>query len=72
VIYAARTDLWIAFAGVTISAVLGIFIGMLVGYSRKRWVDDVVMRVVDMIQVFPVLIVAVAMVAFAGNNLTNV
>jgi peptide/nickel transport system permease protein len=72
VIYAARTDLWIAFAGVTISAVLGIFLGMLVGYSRKRWVDDVAMRIVDMVQVFPVLIVAVAMVAFSGNSLTNV
>jgi peptide/nickel transport system permease protein len=72
VIYAARTDLWIAFSGVLISAVIGIALGLVIGYSRRRWLDEVVMRVVDMIQVFPVLIVAVAMVAFSGNSLTNV
>ncbi|MCL8025747.1 ABC transporter permease subunit [Nocardioides bruguierae] len=72
VVYAARTDLWIAAAGVGISVILGVVAGLMVGFSRKRWVDEVAMRVVDMLQAFPVLIVAVAMVSFAGNNLSNV
>ncbi len=72
VIVAARTDLWIAGAGVFLSAAAGVALGVVIGFSRQRWVDDVVMRIVDMIQAFPVLIVAIALVAFAGNNLTNV
>lgn len=72
VVVAARTDLWIAAAGVFTSAVLGVGLGLVIGFSRRRRIDAVVMRVVDMIQAFPVLIVAIALVAFAGNSLTNV
>jgi peptide/nickel transport system permease protein len=72
VIYATRTDLWIATAGVLLSTVLGVALGLFIGFSRRRFIDDVVMRIVDMIQAFPVLIVAIALVAFAGNSLINV
>jgi ABC-type dipeptide/oligopeptide/nickel transport system permease component len=72
VVYASRTDLSIAAEGVFLSAIVGVLLGLLVGFSRRTALDEVVMRVVDMIQAFPVLIVAVALVAFAGNSLTNV
>jgi ABC-type dipeptide/oligopeptide/nickel transport system permease component len=72
VVYASRTDLSIAAEGVFLSAAVGVLLGLLVGFSRRTALDEVVMRVVDMIQAFPVLIVAVALVAFAGNSLTNV
>jgi peptide/nickel transport system permease protein len=72
VVYAARTDLSIAALGVILSAIVGIALGIIIGFSRRAWLDNVAMRIVDMIQSFPVLIVAVALVAFAGNSLTNV
>ncbi|MFT4084270.1 MAG: ABC transporter permease subunit [Nocardioides sp.] len=72
VIVAARTDLWIAAAGIGLSAIVGTGIGLVAGYSRSRYFDGVVMRICDMIQAFPVLIVAIALVAFAGNSLVNV
>jgi ABC-type dipeptide/oligopeptide/nickel transport system permease component len=72
VVYASRTDLSIAAEGVLLSAVIGVVIGLMVGFSRRQALDEIVMRIVDMIQSFPVLIVAVALVAFAGNKLINV
>lgn len=72
VIVAARTDLWIAAAGVFLSVAAGTAVGLMVGFSRGKVLDSVVMRICDMIQAFPVLIVAIALVAFAGNDLINV
>jgi ABC-type dipeptide/oligopeptide/nickel transport system permease component len=72
VVVAARTDLWIAALGIFLSVVLGTAIGLIVGFSRGSVLDSVVMRICDMIQAFPVLIVAIALVAFAGNDLINV
>jgi ABC-type dipeptide/oligopeptide/nickel transport system permease component len=72
VLVAARTDLWIAALGIALSVALGTAVGLVVGFSRGKVLDAVVMRICDMIQAFPVLIVAIALVAFAGNDLINV
>jgi ABC-type dipeptide/oligopeptide/nickel transport system permease component len=72
VVVAARTDLWIAALGIAFSVALGTAVGLVVGFSRGKALDAVVMRICDMIQAFPVLIVAIALVAFAGNDLINV
>src|SRR5262249_5126632 len=57
VIYAARIDLGIAIAAVTIAVLVGGTIGAIVGYVGG-WVDDVTMRVVDIFQSFPAFILA--------------
>jgi peptide/nickel transport system permease protein len=69
---AVRLDLSIAVEGVLLSAVAGVVLGVVIGYSRRRLVDEVAMRIVDMIQSFPLLIAAVTIIAFAGNHLINV
>jgi peptide/nickel transport system permease protein len=69
---AARLDLRVAAEGVLISAVVGVLLGVVIGFSRRQIVDDIAMRIVDMIQAFPLLIAAVVIVEFAGNHLINV
>jgi peptide/nickel transport system permease protein len=61
-LYAARMDLLIAFSAVAISIVLGLAIGLVVTF-RGGWPESVVLRLLDVIQAFPVLILALAVVA---------
>lgn len=68
---AAKLDLSIVFAGVLLGALIGIALGVAAGFSRG-WIGEIVMRVTDVVQSFPLLILAIALVALAGNSLTNV
>lgn len=67
VVYAPRLDLYIATAGTAIAAVIGWAIGVAVGYSRRLWSDGVV-RVMDALQVFPLLVLALTFVAAVGKG----
>ncbi len=57
-IYGARVSLVIAFAGASVSLLIGIIYGMISGYSGGR-VDSMMMRVVDFLYAFPFLIVVI-------------
>lgn len=57
-IYGARVSLVIAFAGATVSLLIGIIYGMVSGYSGGK-VDSMMMRVVDFLYAFPFLIVVI-------------
>ncbi len=71
VVYATRLDLAIA-ASVALSAFLiGSFIGGLAGY-RGGWLDDAVMRVVDVMFAFPAFILAMAITGVLGDTVPNV
>jgi len=69
--YAPRIDLTIAAAGVGLGLVIGVTIGVAAGFTRGL-VGEFVLRVADIVQSFPVLILALALVALAGNDRTNV
>lgn len=71
VLSGARLDLTIAFSVVAISLVVGACLGTLAGYSRGL-VDDVVMRLTDVLFAFPSFILALAITAILGNSTTNV
>ncbi len=71
VFYAPRIDLPTAAAGVGIGLVVGVLLGVLTG-AAKGWLGEGVMRVADMIQAFPLFILAIALVALSGNHLSNV
>ncbi len=68
---AAKLDLTVVFAGVAIGAILGIGLGVAAGFSRGI-LGDLAMRLADVIQAFPLLILAITLVALAGNSLLNV
>lgn len=69
---AARLDLRLAVQGVALGALIGVTLGLIVGVSRSTWFSSLVMRIIDVVQAFPVLILAVALVALAGNEVGNV
>lgn len=69
-IAAGRLDLPLALVATAISMLIGVPIGLLAS-SKGRW-DEVVMRGLDVFQAFPLLVLAIVIVALTGNNLRNV
>jgi len=61
-IYAARLDLQIAIGATALGALIGVPIGTFFGYFGGRW-DDFLMRLLEVIQSFPPLVLAMAIVA---------
>jgi peptide/nickel transport system permease protein len=70
VIYAARVSLQIGFLTVGFAIVLGSFIGAVAGFAGG-WVDNVLMRLMDVVLSFPSLILAIAIVTVLGPGLIN-
>lgn len=67
----AGTDLVIALLVTGISFSVGIVVGALSAYWGG-WIDDIVLRVVDIVQSFPSFVLALAITAVLGNSLRNV
>lgn len=71
VVYATRLDLAIA-ASVALSAfAIGSLVGGLAGYYGG-WVDDVIVRLVDVMFAFPAFILAMAITGVLGDTIPNV
>jgi peptide/nickel transport system permease protein len=70
VMLGARTSLMIAAAAVAMSLVLGLPLGMISGFYRGR-VDNVLMRLVDTLLSFPVLLLALTISAMLGPSVVN-
>lgn len=71
VMAAFQVDLVIALIAVSGALTLGIAIGSAAGYIGD-WFDNVFMRVIDVIQCFPMLILAMTLVSFLGTGMENV
>jgi dipeptide transport system permease protein len=69
-IYGAQYSLFIGVVVVSIALFGGIIIGLVAGFFRG-WVDNVIMRVMDLILAFPSLLLALVLVAVLGPGLTN-
>lgn len=71
VVASARIDLFIAVCAVAASFALGVVIGGLAGYIGGK-LDLWTSRLAEMVQVFPLFVLAMALVAALGNDLRNV
>jgi peptide/nickel transport system permease protein len=69
---AVPIDIGIAFLGVAIPLVIGTVVGILLGLAKNKYFKSVVSSLIDGINAFPLLIIAIAMVAFLGPGLFNV
>jgi peptide/nickel transport system permease protein len=67
VIAAPRVDVVIAVAATLISLLLGALLGLVAGYYRNGFTDGIT-RVSDVLQAFPVFILAMIFVAVSGRN----
>ena len=70
VIWAARVDLQIAIFTTLFPFIFGTFVGAITGYYGK-WLDAIFGRIVDIVIVFPFLVLVIAIVAFLGPGLNN-
>ena len=70
VIYGARVSLTLGFFTVTIALLVGSSLGAIAGFTGG-WLDNVIMRVMDVILGFPSLLLAIAIVAVLGPGLRN-
>ena len=69
---AVPSDIGIAFLGVSIPLVIGTIVGILLGLAKSKYFIGIVSSLIDGINAFPLLIIAIAMVTFLGPGLFNV
>ena len=70
VMFGARASLMAGVVSVLIAAGIGVPAGLLAGFAQG-WIDAVLSRIVDAMLACPFLILAIALAAFLGPNLTN-
>ena len=71
ILYGARISLTIGGLVVLVSGVVGTALGVVAGMSGGRWLDSLIMRVVDITYAFPFFILAVSIMAVLGPSLNN-
>ncbi|MGC2855824.1 ABC transporter permease [Novispirillum sp. DQ9] len=71
VVVATRLDLAISLAAVALSFLAGSVVGSLAGYYGG-WTDRIAGRFLDTIMAFPLFVLAMGIVAAAGNTIENV
>lgn len=70
-LYGGRVSLWVGFVAVGISIAIGTALGLVSGYFRK-WVDEGIMRLVDIMLCFPSFFLILSVIAFLEPSLTNI
>ena len=70
IIYGSRLSLQIGIATVTFAILIGGLLGAVAGFIGG-WLDDVIMRTLDVLMAFPSLLLAIAIVSVLGPGLIN-
>lgn len=70
ILYGARLSLIIGFSTVTFAIVIGTILGALAGFFGG-WVDNIIMRLMDVLLAFPALLLAITIVTVLGPGLIN-
>jgi peptide/nickel transport system permease protein len=70
VVYGTRIDLIIGILAMIVPFVTGSLIGLVAGYYGK-WVDSLLMRILDVFMAFPFIVLVIAIVAILGPGLNN-
>lgn len=70
VVYGSQITLKVALVSVTVSALIGVTLGLVSGFYG-RWVDAVIGRIFDVLFSFPALLLAIGIAAMLGPSLDN-
>jgi peptide/nickel transport system permease protein len=71
IIYGSRNSLLVGIVALGIAATIGITIGLTAAYFGG-WVYNILMRIVDALMCFPMILMALVIAALLGGGLTNV
>lgn len=69
ILYGGRVSLLMGLVAVVISGTIGVLLGVIAGYYRR--LDIYIMQFIDILMVFPSLLMAIAIVAVLGVSLVN-
>jgi peptide/nickel transport system permease protein len=69
-LFGARVSLLVGVVAVAIASVPGLILGLIAGYNG-RWIDGLIMRVMDIMLAFPGILLALSIVALLGPGLSN-
>lgn len=70
VIFGTRVSLFIGFTTIGFAIIVGTVLGAVAGYAGG-WIDNVIMRLMDVLMAFPSLLLAIAIVNVLGRGLQN-
>jgi len=70
VAFGARLSLTVGFATALLSAALGTLVALVAGFYR--WLDEIVMRVLDGLMALPGVLLAIAIMAAVGPKVSNI
>jgi peptide/nickel transport system permease protein len=70
IVYGARLSLQIGIVTISFAIIVGGFLGAVAGFMGG-WLDDPIMRALDVLMAFPSLLLAIAIVAVLGPGLIN-
>jgi ABC-type dipeptide/oligopeptide/nickel transport system permease subunit len=71
VIIASRTTLMVGVIALGIAAIVGMILGLVAGYFGS-WVYAIIMRIMDALMAFPMILFALVIAALLGGGLRNV
>ncbi|MGL4440321.1 MAG: ABC transporter permease [Bosea sp. (in: a-proteobacteria)] len=69
-VYGARVSVMVGLAVAGLSVLIGLVVGLVAGYIR--WLDAIVMRVMDGLMAIPGILLAIALVSVSGASLMTV
>lgn len=70
-LFGARVSLWVGFVSVGIAITIGVILGLIAGYFSGV-VDEIIMRLVDIMLCFPSFFLILAVIAFLEPSLNNI
>lgn len=70
-LYGGRVSLGVALCATVIQLVIGVSLGCISGFYGK-WVDNIIMRVVDTVMCFPFFVIAITIASLFGASVWNV
>jgi peptide/nickel transport system permease protein len=70
IVYGSRISIKIGLVAMTFSISIGTLLGVIAGYYGG-WLDNVIMRVMDMMLAMPSILLAMVIVTILGQSLTN-
>ncbi len=71
IIFGARTSLFVGLLTISIALTFGSVIGAVAGYYGER-VDNIIMRVIDVLMAIPSMLLAISVVSALGTGLVNI
>ncbi|MBI9049893.1 MAG: ABC transporter permease [Anaerolineaceae bacterium] len=70
VIYGTRVSLFVGLSTVSFAIIVGTILGAIAGFIGG-WLDNIIMRILDVLMAFPSLLLAITIVSILGKGLEN-